>query len=233
MARSRVELDAFADLLRDFGAEGWASEDAERAFDLIADRSRGLAESYVEVADAAVAMLDVHGRPMPDVCHRLLFLAHEHLFHGITTNAGQTRQPGDRGGSRIYFGGQRGNRRTMRFEGTRAGEIGEELGHAFGRLQDWREGDREAARDAAILFYADLSRIHPFYDANGRAGRFVVSVYLHLHGWLVEWARIDEREGKFMQKINDVNEKQTAATDYEEFLLSFWKKYVVSTEGLD
>ncbi len=233
MARPRQELDALANLLGDFGTADWGPEDEAEAFDLIADRSRGLAESYVEAADAVATLLDERETPMPAACRRLLFVAHERLYHGILTNAGQTRKPGDSGGSRVFFGGLRGDRRTMRFEGTPASTIDDELDRAFGRLQDWRTGERDAARDAAVLFYADLSRVHPFYDGNGRAGRFVISVYLHLHGWLVEWARIDEREGKFMRKINDVNEKRSATTDYEGFLLSFWRKFVVPTEDLD
>ncbi len=110
------------------------------------------------------------------------------------------------------------------------------MDRAFAHLRDYRaegQAGRDAARDAAVRFYADLSAVHPFYDANGRTGRLVVSVYLHLHGWLVEWVRLDGKEGKFMRKINSVNKRATGQTDYDDLLVRFWRQYVVPTEGLE
>lgn len=233
MGGAHHELEVLASLLRDFGAEGWGEADAPRAFEVISDRSIILADDYISAAEDVRAAVDEYGQAMPEVCHRLLFAAHKRMYAGILTTAGRTRRRDDPGGGRVYFGGLRGDRRTMRFQGAPPEQIDDELRRAFDHLADRRDGDLNEARDAAVLFYAALSRIHPFYDGNGRAGRFVVSVYLHLHGWLVEWGNIDDKEGKFMKKINDVNEKQTAQMNYEPFLVSFWRKYVVPTEGLD
>lgn len=232
--RSRSEVETLRDLLTDFAADGWGPERAEEAFDHVADRYEVVKDLYVIVADAVSAAVG-SGASLADACQTVLIEMHRRLFDGILTSAGRTRLASDAGGSDVYFGGPKGQRREMRFTGTPAERIEEELDAAFARLQDHRgkPGGRDRARDEAVRFYADLSRIHPFYDANGRTGRFVVSVYLHLHGWLVEWGRLETKDTEFLRRINNVNEKATAQTDYDRFLVSFWRRYVVPTEGLE
>ena len=235
--RPGSEVGALADLLGDFAVEGWGPGRAEEAFDLVLDRSRVLSQSYVAVSEAVATAVDPAGPavPMPAACRTLLFAAHHRLFDGILTNAGLARRADDPGGSGVGYGGMRWDGRATKFQGAPAARIDGELVRAFARLRDHRTGGRsgrEAARDEAIRFYADLSAIHPFYEANGRTGRFVVSVYLHLHGWLVEWGRLDAREGKFMRKINSVNRRADGQTDYDAILVDFWRQYVVPTDGL-
>lgn len=231
---TRSEIETLTDLLGDFAAPGWSLDRAVEAFDLVADRYRSLSESYVEAAEAVDSVLAANLR-MQDGCRAILKITHRRLFEGVLTNAGLTRQIGDPGGSTVYYGGRKGQRHEMRFTGTPAGRIENDLDAAFARLQDYRgkPGGRGRARDEAVRFYADLSRIHPFYDANGRTGRFVVSVYLHLHGWLVEWGRLEKKDSEFLKRINNVIEKTTAQTDYDGLLVSFWRRYVVPTEGLE
>lgn len=225
--RPTAEVEALRELLVDFGTDDWPPERAEEAYDVMRAKQSIMSVTYPLVADALIRSFG-----MSSACSMSLQLAHQVLYGNLLTNAGEPRRPGDAGGSGVYFGGTRGARREPRFTGTPPDQIDAELTEAFERLEDVRDSPAEAV-NRAILFYADLSRIHPFYDGNGRAGRFVVSVYLHLHGWLVEWAKIEAREGEFMRRINNVNEKQTAARDYTADLLRYWRRHVVRTDDFE
>lgn len=230
-ARPAHEVQSLRELLADFAAPGWGPDRAEEAYDQMRSKESRLAGGYIRIAEAYSDLL-VPDVGLPAACRRCLTLAHQVLYGGLLSNAGEPRRPGDAGGSAVYYGGTRGARREPRFTGSPTDRIDADLDAAFARLQDCRGRRADEAPDRAVLFYADISRVHPFYDGNGRAGRFVVSVYLHLHGWLVEWGRIEAREGQFLKRINNVNEKATAATDYEALLLRYWRRHVVRTDAL-
>ena len=232
MERAAAEVESLRELLADFAADGWSAARADEAYDVMVALEVGLSGAYESIAESLLTLV-VPFVGFSAACHVALVTAHATLYAGLLTNAGIVRRAGDPGGSRVHFGGMRGGRREPRFTGTSAARIDAELATAFARLEDCRGGREDEAPDRAILFYADLSRIHPFYDGNGRAGRFVVSVYLHLHGWLVEWGRIEAREGEFMRRINNVIEKRTAATDYEAMLLRYWRAHVVRTDAFE
>lgn len=241
--RTSHELDNLAGLLADFGAGGWTPDRADEAFVEIAERSRQI-ESFFEqdariVSDLSTGpgsltlwgVLEVVGRSI-----------HDYLFTGILTTAGRYRRPDDPDSGFVGFGGLQHQTTQPAFRGTPPRDLSEAVDRAYARLVDararaWsddpavRTEARSGATSAAVLFYKDLSGVHPFYDANGRVGRYVVSVYLLLHGRYVRWDEVDQKETKFLKRINECLKRRghtdaRAVNEYEGYLVDFWRPFV-------
>ena len=241
---SSHELENLAGLLHDFGADGWTADRVGEAFAEIAARSLRL-ESFYETDAAFVTELTAGPKatlPLSDMMEVIGRSVHQYLFSGILRTAGEYRQADDPGGGFVSFGGPKGQTAHPLFRGSPAQGISGALHAAYARLVDAREDawssevvKRDAARaeaeEAAILFYKDFSGVHPFYDANGRAGRYVVSVYLLLHGLHVRWADVDAVDHKLMKKINECLKRRDHAdpaliATYEARLVRFWRPFV-------
>ena len=83
---------------------------------------------------------------------------------------------------------------------------------------------------ASAVFYYELSAIHPFYDANGRIGRLIVSLYLYRFGYRMDWQTLLENQNTFLKKLNHcIKRRETNASTlnrYINYLVRFWTKYV-------
>ena len=179
--------------------------------------------------------------------HQLCLKVHSFLYWDILDNAGQFRRSSDPNGGNVYFGGNA--QRTMRakFVGTKPELITSELNNAFLILFN----EEYSYQERSIRFYADFVAIHPFYDANGRIGRYIIDVYLQSHLHYVDWQSIDIIHSKFLRKLNychsvrikykecleqinldsNVNTYKAAywksiREKYIGYLLSFWTKFV-------
>lgn len=54
---------------------------------------------------------------------------------------------------------------------------------------------------AAVRFYQKFVNVHPFYDANGRIGRLIATMYLADHNLVLSWSEFDSKS-KFIKKLN-------------------------------
>ena len=237
------ELENLAGLLADFGVGGWTPDRVSEAFAEVAARSLRL-ESFFEVSAGVVetAADDETGFSLAEVFDAVARDAHFDLFGGILATAGRYRQSTDPDGGHVSFGGPKGQTTEPLFRGTAARDLPATVVRAYGRLADLRDGARdpaetvsqqarERATDAAVLFYRDWSGVHPFYDGNGRVGRYVVSVYLLLHGRNVRWGDLDAQENKWLKRINGslkqrTNRDATTRREYEQRLARFWRLFV-------
>ncbi len=185
---------------------------------------------------------------------QLCLKVHAFLYQDILGNAGQIRQSSDPNGGNVYFGGIA--QRTMRdkFIGTEPEFIKLELDEAFSILFS-NEYDYP---ERSIRFYAEFVAIHPFDDANGRIGRYIVDTYLQYHRYYVDWQSINKSHGKFLRKLNYCHsvrakyKEYLARSDadlrnhenkvaywksikekYVAYLLNFWSQFIDSISNIE
>ena len=208
-------------------------EEAAKALQKIAVRYQSIeSEQYFQGISASdFKVLDLPEN-LPDILKQRAFLIHKFLFNDILSNAGETRKSSDPGGGIIGFGGTKHQRQRMRFKGTGPSKIDKELDEAFSHLVL----EPEDPIDKAMRFYQHFVYIHPFYDANGRIGRVIVSTYLNLFDYYVQWGEFDgPNNSKFISKLNACHDRMESGHTFEEYfgyLLSFFKKHVISVDEL-
>jgi fido (protein-threonine AMPylation protein) len=135
----------------------------------------------------------------PSRYYQLCIKVHAFLYQDILNTAGKVRASSDPNFGNVYFGAI--DQRTMKdkFIGTEPAFIKLELDEAFLILFDNKYTDY---RERSIRFYAEFVAIHPFYDANGRIGRYIVDTYLQHHHYYVDWQSIYRTHNKFLRKLN-------------------------------
>lgn len=173
-------------------------EDAAATIQL---RYQSLLDSLVD-SEAVTRLLDSTSETFfSPLFASLARLSHRTLYGEILANAGKYRQPTEADGGAVYFGPQ--SKGPAEFTGTSASKIESELTGAFRHLSK-TTSDPVAS---AVTFYQQFVRIHPFYDANGRITRLLVSVYLDYHGRYVDWDDL-QRQGKWIHHLNNCHKRQ-------------------------
>jgi fido (protein-threonine AMPylation protein) len=178
---------------------------------------------------------------------------HLFLYKDILHNAGKFRAIEASNNGNVYFGGIDCKTMKDKFTGTKPKLIELELQEAFSILLN----DQYQPNESSIRFYAEFVAIHPFYDANGRVGRYITDIFLQSLDFYVDWQSLNQRHGKFLRKLNfchSVREKQkvfqscinpnedcsienarwkTIREKYIRYLCDFWIQYVKSIEELE
>lgn len=151
--------------------------------------------------------------------HTLPIRLHEYLYQEILSNAGQYRKADEPNCGVVRFGPNR------RYQGAHPSHIEEGIRESLNLLQN----PSSTPIYRSLKFYQRFVYIHPFYDANGRIGRFIVSLYLSYHNYFVDWEDL-ERNTKWLKTLNKCHDRMTATPDvYEQFvkyLVQHWKSSI-------
>lgn len=227
MTLHSAEIAYLKRLIEDFPA-GVSPGEAEKAHQKIASRYSALEQSYRQLAKQ-YQKLDSN---LPVRLKELAYAIHGFLFISILSNAGEVRKKTDPKGGRIGFGGSRHQQQRSKFAGTTPSKITTELDNAFSHLV-YNPGD---PIENAMRFYQHFVYIHPFYDGNGRVGRIIVSIYLHLFNYYVPWEEFDgPNNSKFISKLNACHKRMESGYRFERYfgyLLTFFREYVISIDEL-
>jgi len=139
---------------------------------------------------------------------------HSFLFQKILSNAGEYRKSSEPGSGIVRFGA------TRQYSGSHPSHIAEATQTALDLL---KPTSAEPIR-TALKFYQQFVFIHPFYDANGRIGRFIVSLYLHYHGFILDWEKL-EKTSKWLTTINKCHDRMNARGEVYELYIGYMVKH--------
>ena len=135
------------------------------------------------------------------------------MFSNILSNAGCYRNNLDALGGHVEFGlpkkklNDQGESSNSRFSGAMPDEIEKGLDRALKKLV-FNGGDPVSN---AAEFYQQFVRIHPFYDGNGRIGRYIVEAYLCHYGRYVRWEEM-KKNNRWIKQLNYCHKNMTART---------------------
>jgi Fic family protein len=189
-----------------------------------------LAETdFLAIGDSIVRRVE-EGASLRRLLRERVKRFHAVLYDGILQTAGRYRRAEDPGGGYVAFGGQQGQKRRPRYRGVPPSDLPAALDDAFRYLSETLTEDDHPIR-SAVLFYADFVYAHPFYDANGRIGRLLVSLYLYVHAYYVNWAKLYGKKNKFLRKLNACHNRRDSENRkmyrrYQGYLSDFFERYV-------
>jgi fido (protein-threonine AMPylation protein) len=182
------EIDNLQKLIEDFGCD--ESVKAEEAIKKVYARYDNLVKRRSNILQRK--------EQNPDNYFQLCRTIHSFLYANIVDNAGKFRKSEDPNSGKVYFGGIACGTMKDKFTGTEPALIESELQEAFRVLFN----SQYQPVENSIRFYAEFVAIHPFYDANGRIGRYIMDTFLQSHNFYVDWQLLNQRNGKFLRKLN-------------------------------
>lgn len=153
-------------------------------------------------------------------------LVHKFIFNDLFTFAGKYRNKSDPKGGRIHFGLQKAHSHKAEFTGSSPNKIDAEVKEAIKYLT------KDAADPVfnAAVFYQKFVKTHPFYDANGRIGRLITTIYLKSHGLELSWHDFKDKKS-FLSKLNRCHVNPTEET--YSFLAGYLRKFIHEISSFD
>ena len=222
------ELEHLDDLMGDFGTD--EDIDVEVALRRIFERWQRIQSDIIAIGDSIREKVESEVSLSSEL-KSLALGAHYYLFDGILVNAGEYRKRSDPNRGVVYFGGNEPQGMEMKYEGEHPPKIDQGINEAFSFLSYERDESKSKIVKNATTFYATFVRVHPFYDANGRIGRLIMSVYLYIHDYYLDWKSVNEKKGKLINKLNACHDRsktknKSKKDKYRRYLSSFVKKFV-------
>lgn len=211
------EIFYLQELMRDFPVTDGIN-DVEQALTELSSRFLGIEQRTFELTPSVgVTSSALYFEKLARQFHAI-------LYDGILSNAGQYRQPKDPTGGVVLFGPQ------QKYAGTSASDINRILQDVFASLQ---EKSNDPIGDA-VTFYQQFMQVHPFYDANGRIGRLIVTIYLDYYGFYIDWSGL-QRNVKWLKLLNECHERhgQGIYHEYLNRLIAHWKKHIILKSDLE
>lgn len=212
------ELKVINDLLGDFAADPKLT--AEEVYKKSWSRF-----SILEQVDLNL-LLGINDSSTDDMYSALPLMFHEFIYDGLFTFAGRYRSKYDPHGGTIYFGKQNAQQRIPPFSGTRPDEIENKVKAAARFLSDFSKDPIYSV----ACFYQKFVGVHPFYDANGRIGRLISTIYLANHNLALSWSEFNSK-GKFLKKLNRCHRKP----DEESlgYLAHYLRRFKLTLDEID
>lgn len=151
----------------------------------------------------------------------LVKFAHQYLYDGFLTNAGEFRNINDKNSGKIYFGGKKQREIKFEFSGAHPSQIINKVAESLAYIVD----KKSAPIECVMYFYQKFVLCHPFYDANGRIARFIVNIYLNYHDKIVDWEHLLDNKS-FLKQLNNCHKRNDKPKEYKEYF-----KYLVKAFG--
>ena len=151
---------------------------------------------------------------------------HKFIYDDLYTFAGTYRSKDDPHGGNIYFGHQHAQRRKPKFYGDSPEKISNGVLDAVMFLKKRSNNPLYNA----VRFYQKFVNVHPFYDANGRIGRLIATMYLADHNLVLLWSEFDSKN-KFIKKLNYTHTNPNEETF--GYLVDYLRKFTLDLHKLE
>jgi len=222
LTTSKIEIEYLAELIKDFPTN--TTVDPDKALDIINDRFRAL-ESADFIESVCKASERIVNEQLLRFFINLVKLIHRYLYGDILSNAGRYRKNSDPDYGKVSFGGNKPHALKQKYTGAPPKYIRKNLKIAF----SWLNRNPVDPVDNALRFYQHFVQIHPFYDANGRIARLIITVYLRSFKFHLLWSELNKSQYKFLHKLNQCHDcfGQEVFEKYFRLFSDFCRKFII------